>query len=562
MQEQPESRPVVQASPPQSRQGTTETAPSSPAKIGTSSFEIQATTEKAREELKAVHGLRAEAEACRARAQQDLNDSEATQAEAESIMLQAHNTLAKAVALNPEALSSMVTTVRMLEEAIRTERQLRQHTRQDAEEETERARQKATDTILNALSSVRMATNYVNRELEEAKRIASTAEALKLSSEDDLRRVQAIMGEAETRMREEAQRLLDQPWGSLTVPPQGAAVPPRPAVDQGRYRPPPKEPAPETLRREFDSGEAQREAPSQARERPATPVVQRPPPAARPHLQESSLPRRDTPAFEHRRSDPQEQPQSRAGDALESALNEFLRSVGEPEPAPARDNIHSSGQASSGGLFLDNLDLTRGGPSRSQSRGPISDDPVPSQGMEHTHGAFQTAIPSHADARAEFGDSLLAEIQDSLATIRASGGSMTTAGADVIQGSPAFNTPEGSSSFPASTQRLQSNDLASTPGPAVPVSGRESYSGILRILLTPAADTAVLSTFWDVIDSVAGVGKVISQTPLADGSGHEFTLDLSNDILVLEQLQVRMRGAKITPLEHDLLHIEFIPMGE
>ena len=133
-------------------------------------------------------------------------------------MLQAHNTLAKAVALNPEALSSMVTTVRMLEEAIRTERQLRQHTRQDAEEETERARQKATDTILNALSSVRMATNYVNRELEEAKRIASTAEALKLSSEDDLRRVQAIMGEAETRMREEAQRLLDQPWGSLTVP--------------------------------------------------------------------------------------------------------------------------------------------------------------------------------------------------------------------------------------------------------------------------------------------------------------------------------------------------------
>ena len=81
----------------------------------------------------------------------------------------------------------------------------------------------------------------------------------------------------------------------------------------------------------------------------------------------------------------------------------------------------------------------------------------------------------------------------------------------------------------------------------------ESYTGILHIELTPASDPATLSFFWEVVDAVAGVGKVVSQTPTADGS--EFILDLGGDVLVLEQLKDRMPGSEIVAVGPDKLHI-------
>ena len=101
----------------------------------------------------------------RTRAQQVLDEAEAIQEEADRVMAQARNTFAKAIALNPDSLKSMSTTIRTLEEAIRTEGHLRQLTRQQAEEEADWARQRATDAILSALSAVRKVTNYVSREL-------------------------------------------------------------------------------------------------------------------------------------------------------------------------------------------------------------------------------------------------------------------------------------------------------------------------------------------------------------------------------------------------------------
>ena len=74
-----------------------------------------------------------------------------------------------------------------------------------------------------------------------------------------------------------------------------------------------------------------------------------------------------------------------------------------------------------------------------------------------------------------------------------------------------------------------------------------TYSGILYIIYSSGEDAA-LSFFWDVMDVVAGPGKVIDQTPLADGSGHEFTLDLGSDVLVLEDLRKGIPGSEITAI--------------
>ena len=169
--------------------------------------ELEETTSKASEELKALRGVRGRASDISARAQKVLDEAEAIQDKAELVMAQAHNAFSKAMALNPDALRSMASMVRSLAESLETERKLRHMTRQQAEEEAEWVKHKATDAILSAVSAVRKASNYVSRELDENKRIASTAESLKESSQGDLQRAEAVLSQAETLMREEARRL-------------------------------------------------------------------------------------------------------------------------------------------------------------------------------------------------------------------------------------------------------------------------------------------------------------------------------------------------------------------
>ena len=212
----------------QSRNGTESASEPDDIGIGSAGLELDETTERAREELRGLIGVRAQAAEVRIRAQRALDEAEILQEDAESVMAQARNIFAKAIALEPDGLRSMVNSMRTLEEAIKTERHLRQVTRQQAEEEADWVKQKATDALLNALSAVRKASADVSRELEEAKRISATAESLKEASRDDLKRAQAMMAEAESRMREEARKLLDQPLTSPGTSPREPRPRPRP----------------------------------------------------------------------------------------------------------------------------------------------------------------------------------------------------------------------------------------------------------------------------------------------------------------------------------------------
>ena len=61
---------------------------------------------------------------------------------------------------------------------------------------------------------------------------------------------------------------------------------------------------------------------------------------------------------------------------------------------------------------------------------------------------------------------------------------------------------------------------------------------------------------WDAVDAVAGLGKVVAQIPLTDGSGHEFTLDLGTDVLATGRLKAQIAGAEIIALGEDRLRIQ------
>ena len=583
-------------------------------------------TDKACQELKGAQSIRSEAAAIRTRAQTVLDEMEAVHEDAERVVARTRSIFSKAAALNPEAQSSIASTIRTLEEAIRTERHLRQLTRQQAEEEAEWARKRATDAILSALSAVRKATNHVNRELGESKRVAATAESLKNSCLEDLKRARAILAQAESLMKREARKLLEQPSAEVTRPSGEPTVPPRTGPEEGSYRDPlleGKAQGHSRGHRDVDSEQvpysppaggpgADRQVPvirdsegetlpfQHPAVEPAAPVPQaRPSARIEPEQlpptgdQFSSGPVFDETARDAARTRPdisngqpppvrREEGEAVFTEELASSLNEFLRSTEAPQGVPV---VRDAPQPPSEGLFLDNLDFSRTEPEVAQ---PPQEEVTPTLETERQPGPLGVSELPAAQGEAEFNDDLLQHLQQSLesvyrpddsveapshGTIQQPGGHVTRPDA---QEPPGYSgqlqaTPPVATSPPAPTPApVQSaQPPAPTPPPAqsspppapTPPSAKssppaDSYSGTLSVVLAPAADVGTLSFFWDVIDSVAGAGKVIAQTALANGSGHEFTLDLGNDVLVIEQLNRRIPGAVVSALGPDRLQIE------
>ena len=599
------------------------------ADLAPSSIELEETTEKAREELRQIHRIRDEADEVRARGRDELDDADSLQEDAERIMGEARSVFSKAMALNPDALRSMATTIRNLEEAIRTERQLRYQTRQDTEMEAESSKQRATEALLNALSAVRKASNYVHRELDEARRVAETAKSLKGASQDDFRRAEAMMAQAESLIRQEARRLLDEPTSRRARPSRSRSSASDPGID-------------ESIDAEPEISHARKR---RTNETPRTQEAQSTLPASRPQGQvpskpadvvegssgvdqQASPPRSDlSPSQETplRQQSGQPSPRGPAGGEpsrssdvevaktwdLDAALQEFVASAGDQEAPRIADEPLA---APSDGLFLDNLDFSRLEPSTAIPQAPATAVPTPpppaaaraqtpsppqeSLSEVQTPVAAPSSQPSEERSRAptsgaseEFGGDLLAQLQESLTQIRTEDGPAGLPMNDMMEEMPVYSPGRSQASAELPTQAyLTEPPLTTAPPQRMPIpdagrgmdelsvgsSGQEalvtasggsssvaaSYSGILYIVFSPAADAATLSFFWDVVDTVAGVGKVVAQTPLSDGSGHEFTLDLGNDQLVIEQLQKRIPGAQVAALGPDRLSIQLAPLAD
>ena len=785
-------KPTVAEHPPVPEKREATEPPAGDAGIEAAWSEIDRTTGKACEELKAVQGVRVEAMCIRSRAQWLLDEAEAVQEEAELVMAHGRDSLAKAVALNPKALKSMANIATALAEAMRTEWRLRQRTRQQAEEEADWARQRATDAILDALAAVRKLSNCVSRELEEANRTAATAESFRESSQNDMKHAQAMMAEAESVMRREARRLLNQTENGGSVPPSETAAPPRTQPGERRHQPPTRrsEPEPQTgssppveaemaasssgdevtspgvdsspsqeaaelepdmpsswerpsfsqvrpevpssarlealldeFRRSLETpkpastadeavdavpaheapdaaeaatpgvqeqpshslghqdvpstdeleaaltefqrsleeperspgGEDVRDAPSPqvvpdlqpdmpglpvqplvdqgqpdtastadlaaaleeflatseesqpataggemadsgrpqeaVEPEPHTPSAQgqsglpstddlqsalddflrsvKDPEAALPggeigdsaHRHEIDQPKPDVPGIQEQSPAAQDQPDTSGSDELQSALNEFLRSTEKPPSAPARQEPPETPILPTEGIFLDNMDFS--GTERVEPhQQPSNEEVKPVESPESTIRPPVSAEPPFSAPQEEVGDDLFAQLRESLAGISSGEVSAGTSPTDVKQESQVFEPPPGPERVDGLQERSQGVEPASAPDSSQPIPVAETYSGILYIIVTPA-DEASLSFFWNVLDAVAGLGKVIdAQAPLPDGSGHQFTLDLGREPLVLQQLMRQIPTSKIVAMASDRIHVELVGIAD
>ena len=156
----------------------------------------------------------------------------------------------------------------------------------------------------------------------------------------------------------------------------------------------------------------------------------------------------------------------------------------------------------------------------------------------------------------DFDRELLAHLRDSLVTIRAE---EQTAEPPASGGAEQVQVPRPSSPVPDPNLQAQASPPPPPPSSPQPI---ESYSGTVYLVFTPVSDDARLTFLWDVLDTVAGPGMVTAEAPLADGSGHEFTLDLGNEVPLLEELRKRIPGSRIDALAPDRLRIQLQSMGE
>lgn len=623
-----------------------------------------------------VQKARADANSIRARAQHLLDEAEAIQEEAQRVMAWGRDSLAKAVSLNPRALRSVANTATALSEAMRTEWHLRRGIRQQAEEEADWAKQRATDAVLDSLAAVRKVSNCVSRELEEARRTAATGESLKESSQNDLRRANVMTAEAESLMRREAQRLLNQPGLGVntfspgpraTIAPTGSQpeeMPDYPSLgglESGslpsagensaaspleREVPPPSQTNLRQLRPEIPSTarleallddfrrslEVVEAAPvvEQVEEQPIIPQTREPEmempgieilevheeslgsaspeedsslteleaaleeflagsdepqaPAVDPQVGytggvEPTEPAQDTPDLLNQLSSSQvsggepsaddlqtalndflrsventgavpstddsveispapgpagldeENPdledffagiqdqlagiqdhaETLAPETLESALSEFLQSAEDMEFSPAEEPVQESPVVPSEGILLDNLDFSPETGGATPLQEPSSQDDGPARSPQSSIPIPPPSHPQEAPpSQEEVGDDHFAGLRDSLAGL-SSGEEPATAPnagndrADVLAppGLPRAATPiEGPNGLEAHPNSDHSQ----------PLSAEETYSGIIHILVAPG-DEPRLSFFWNVLDSVAGLGKVIDAQP-------------------------------------------------
>lgn len=69
-----------------------------------------------------------------------------------------------------------------------------------------------------------------------------------------------------------------------------------------------------------------------------------------------------------------------------------------------------------------------------------------------------------------------------------------------------------------------------------------------------------MGSVWEVLDEVAG-GAIVDSRLVSMEAGVQFTLDLGNKELTVDELQKRMPGARLAALEADRIKIDWPGTG-
>ena len=157
--------------------------------------ELEERVKRAQNELQAILATREEAAILRGRAQKQLDEGEAIRADAQRIRESAWRAFDRGFAVSAKGLPNRWTTVREIDEAMRTYTALQRATHSESWQEADRTRQRATTELLKALAVLNTAMAQAQRELKEAANLPSVADALMQSAQEELRCAQAIRSE-------------------------------------------------------------------------------------------------------------------------------------------------------------------------------------------------------------------------------------------------------------------------------------------------------------------------------------------------------------------------------
>ena len=473
--------------------------------------ELEDTIEAAQAELQALLINRKNSEAMRVEAEQLMEQAEAAWEEARRLGEAARKAFEQGFTVNLPGFTNRLRMIKEIDDARATSSKLRRTANGEAWEEANRSRQRATEELLKALTSVAVAASQVNRELREAGNLPKAAESLLTSALEDLRCAQ-VVGDEMADLGREAFGLLsaNQVTGEVvsqeTLGPQALSSPS------------------ELQRGTETSGEVAPLLVREAATASSTSINEQ---------SETVTPTDDPEALQWQPPSPsEEEPSLTAPTPVEaspmSAAEELQKEMEALRPLLAtNDTPESVGPAAPSE------------PAVTPDWSPVTSTPPPA-------APVPAAPPSAAQ-----------ELERELEAMRG-----LMASPETTNVPPAPRIIEAAS--PSATPGQPEPVIASAPDatPAVPVQPPagpvpESYSGRVYLMFPAALGQDDVETVWEVLDEVAGSGAIVDNRLISREAGIQFTLELGSKVLVVADLKQRMPGAGLTALEEGRLKVDW-----
>lgn len=491
---------------------------------------------RAQEQLQMVLANRKRAALLRDEARLVFGQAEAAWAEAQRLGDAAWRAFNQSFAEGLRDPASRWRFVKEIYEARMIQARLQRASNKDAWAEADRVREAATGELLKALSAIGAAAAQVDRELREVASLSPASAALRVVALEDLRYAQGLGGDQghlgpQTVDRLDAARITEQAPRAQSQPPP--FVPQQDPAQPDRGAPVSKHP--ESVRGQVDGVTLGRGEPA--------------PSAAVPHGADTS--KREEPA----------PPTVQSWETGTRASDPGTRA-----PAPA--DPQANGPTSAAEALRKEMDAAAGRMRQQQNRGPAAEaltnrlePPVPR--VEAPAASANTAAEELEREMASLRD-LFAAPGPPQGGITAPPGSRAGAprvvDAETITRPPANPPaqrarPAGPGGSDVHQADLPRDGPGGTPSQILPA----VYTGRLYLMFPSAISQDGLESVWEVLEEVAGMGAIVDTQLISREAGIQFTVDLGNRQLVVDELRKRMPGSGMTELGADRLKIDWRP---
>ena len=487
-----------------------------------------------RADLDSLLSRRKNAEAMRSSAQEVLEQAEAAWEEAGRLGEAARRAFEQGFTANLPGFANRLRAIKEIYEARKAQAQLRRGTNLEAWEEADRARHRATAELLKALTSIAAASAQVDREVREANNLPAVAESLRSSALEDLRGAQAIDDELTLVSREalgqlassqvaDEDRREDRPASGPSAP-QIVSQQVSGDIDQDVHRGP------------VEAAKAPQAAPEEPPPRPVSePQYAQPGPVA-PEVVESTP---SSAADALRREFEMGSPPADSGtpDLPQMPEPPGAPKAVEPGAISTAQALRMEFEAAASAASPQDGDSPRLGGDLEGPESGTASGPATSLVEELERGRESSRIiPASNEPPVVSADPPLAP-----ETASAAGGIQSPPQGLASQA----QVDAGTAGLPGDGQLDTSGSLA------------ESYSGRLYLMFPSSLGQNELETVWEVLDEVAGAGAIVDNRLVSQEAGIQFTLELRNKALSIQQLQNRMPGAGLMALGPDRVKVDW-----